>query len=126
VRLTPAGASFAHPLARAAVLAGSDVAERAAAHRALASVLDGDRRVWHLAALADGPDERVAAELDAAARHAGGRGSAAAMSAAYERAAALSPDPRRAGVGWPWPPRRRPTPGSYPGRRTSPGRPGGW
>jgi DNA-binding CsgD family transcriptional regulator len=97
VRLTPAGASFAHPLARAAVLAGSDVAERAAAHRALASVLDGDRRVWHLAALADGPDEQVAAELDDAARHAGGRGSAAAMSAAYERAAALSPDPAARG-----------------------------
>src|SRR5262249_10592357 len=64
VRVTPAGVSFGHPLARAAVLAGSDVAERAAGHRALAGVLDGDRRAWHLAALADGPDEQVAAELD--------------------------------------------------------------
>jgi DNA-binding CsgD family transcriptional regulator len=74
------------------VLAGSDVAERAAGHRALAGVLDGDRRAWHLAALADGPDEQVAAELDAAAERAGRRGSRAAASAAYERAAALSAD----------------------------------
>ena len=88
---------FSHPLARAAVLAGSDVAERAAAHRALAGVLDGDRRAWHLAALADGPDEQVAAELDAAAQRAGRRGSRAAASAAYERAAALSASPAAKG-----------------------------
>jgi len=97
VRVTPAGVSFAHPLARAVVLAGSDVAERTAAHRALASVFDDDRRAWHLAALADGPDELVAAELDAAAQRAGWRGSRAAMSAAYERAAALSADPAARG-----------------------------
>jgi DNA-binding CsgD family transcriptional regulator len=97
VRVIPGGVVFSHPLARAAVLAGSDVAERAVAHRALAGVLDGDRRAWHLAALADGPDERVAAELDAAARNAGVRGSAAAMSAAYERAAGLSADPAAKG-----------------------------
>jgi DNA-binding CsgD family transcriptional regulator len=93
VRVTPAGVSFAHPLARAAVLADSDVAARMAGHRALAGVLDGDRRAWHLAAVADGPDERVAAELDAAAQRAGHRGSRAAMSAAYERAAALTAEP---------------------------------
>jgi DNA-binding CsgD family transcriptional regulator len=97
VRVTPAGVVFSHPLAQAAVLAGTDVAERAAAHRALAGVLDGDRRAWHLAALADGPDEQVAAELDAAARNAGVRGSAAAMSAAYERAAGLSAGPAARG-----------------------------
>lgn len=92
LRVTPAGVVFHHPLARTAVLASSDVAERAAVHRALAGVLDGDRRAWHLAALADGPDEQIAAELDAAARRAGHRGSRAAMSVAYERAAALSAD----------------------------------
>ena len=97
MRVTPAGVSFAHPLARAAVLAGSDVAERAAGHRALAGVLDEDRRAWHLAALADGPDEQVAAELDAAAQRAGRRGSRAAVSAAYERAAALSAGPAARG-----------------------------
>ena len=97
VRVTPAGVTFSHPLARAAVLAGSDVAERAAAHRALAGVLDSDRRAWHLAALADGPDEQVAAELDAAAQRADRRGSRAAASAAYERAAALSAGPAAKG-----------------------------
>src|SRR5215472_10295012 len=114
VRVTPAGVSFGHPLARAAVLAGSDVAERAAGHRALAGVLDGDRRAWHLAALADGPGGQVAA------------------------AAALPPPPptngpprcrtvrRPGGAGWRWPPRRRPTPGSSPGPRAWPGRPGSW
>jgi len=51
LRVTPAGVIFSHPLARAAVLAGSDVAERMAVHQALASVLDGDWRAWHLAAV---------------------------------------------------------------------------
>jgi hypothetical protein len=97
LRVTPAAVIFSHPLARAAALAASDVAERAAAHRALAGVLDGDRRTWHRAALADGPDEEVAAELDAAAQRAGHRGSRAATSAAYERAAGLSADPAAKG-----------------------------
>jgi DNA-binding CsgD family transcriptional regulator len=96
VRVTPAGVCFSHPLVRAAVLAASDVAEQMAGHEALASVVDGDRRAWHLAAMADAPDEQVAAELDAAAQRASRRGSRAAASAAYERAARLSvrPQPR--------------------------------
>src|SRR5262249_59030726 len=44
VRVTPAGVSFAHPLARAAGLAGSRVAERAPADRRPGRELDGDRR----------------------------------------------------------------------------------
>jgi DNA-binding CsgD family transcriptional regulator len=90
LRVTPTGIAFSHPLVRAAAWANFDVADRMAAHRALAGVLDGDRRVWHLAALTAGPDEQVAAGLDAVARHAGRRGSPAAVSAAYERAASLS------------------------------------
>jgi DNA-binding CsgD family transcriptional regulator len=97
LRVTPAGVSFSHPLVRAAVLAGADVAERMAGHQALAGVLDPDQRAWHLAALAPGPDEQVAAELDAAAVRAGHRGSRAATSAAYERAAGLSADPAAKG-----------------------------
>jgi DNA-binding CsgD family transcriptional regulator len=97
LRVTPAGVIFSHPLVRAAVLAGSDVAERMAGHQALASVLGRDERAWHLAALASGPDDQIAAELDAAAQRAGHRGSRAAMSAAYERAAGLSADPAAKG-----------------------------
>jgi hypothetical protein len=97
VRVTPAGVMFSHPLVRAAILAGSDVAERMVAHRALAGVLSGDRRAWHLAAAADGPDDEVAAELDAAAERASRRGSSAAASAAYERAAGLSLSPEARG-----------------------------
>src|ERR1700733_1764388 len=40
VRVTPAGVSFSHPLVRAAVLAGADVAERMTGHQARAGVLD--------------------------------------------------------------------------------------
>lgn len=97
LRVTPARISFTHPLARAAVLTDSDVAERMAVHQALADVLDGGRRAWHLAALADGPDEKVAAELDAAAQRARHQGSRAATSDAYERAAGLSADPAAKG-----------------------------
>src|SRR5258708_14528601 len=43
VRVTPAGGIFSHPLARAAVLAHSHVPARAAAPRAPAGALDGDR-----------------------------------------------------------------------------------
>jgi DNA-binding CsgD family transcriptional regulator len=92
LRVTPASVVFSHPLVRSAVLADSDVAGRVAAHQALADVNDGDRRAWHLAALAIGPDEEVAAALDAAAQRAALRGSSAAVSAAYERAAGLSAD----------------------------------
>ena len=92
LRVTTAGIAFSHPLIRAAALADFNVADRMAAHRALAEALHGDRRVWHLAELAAGPDEDVAAGLDAAAQQAGRQGSPAAMSAAYERAASLSAD----------------------------------
>ncbi|HEX3517343.1 MAG TPA: LuxR family transcriptional regulator [Trebonia sp.] len=97
LRVTPAGIVFSHPLVRSAALAGSDVAERTAGHQALAGVLDGDRRAWHLAAVATGPDEEVAGALDAAAQRAAQRGSSAAVSAAYERAAGLSAGPAARG-----------------------------
>ena len=97
VRVTPAGVIFSHPLVRAAILAGSDVAERMAGHRALAGALAGDAQAWHRAAASDGSDEEVAAELDAVAARASRRGSRAAASAAYEQAAGLSPDPQASG-----------------------------
>ncbi|MEV5511301.1 ATP-binding protein [Streptomyces orinoci] len=85
---------FRHPLIRAAAYQGAEPAERRAAHRALADVLDADRcpdRIaWHLAAAADGPDEEVASRLERVGQSAWERGAFAASIAGRLRAAELS------------------------------------
>jgi DNA-binding CsgD family transcriptional regulator len=98
VRVTAAGVEFRHPLVRSAVYHGASAGERRDAHVALAAALAGrseDRRAWHLAASAVQPDEQVAEALARAAARAGERSGYAAAASGQERAAALTPDPRR-------------------------------
>ncbi|WP_432974999.1 AAA family ATPase [Dactylosporangium sp. CA-233914] len=84
--------AFRHPLIRSAIVAMSTHEERRGAHIALAEALHGDqeRRAWHLAAAAVGPDEAVAELLEDAAHRVMLRGDAFAAVAALIRAAELS------------------------------------
>ena len=66
---------FVHPLYASAVYSSASLERRRAAHRALAEeVADPEERARHLALASDGPDERVAREVEEAARHARMRG----------------------------------------------------
>lgn len=99
LQVGPQRVDLRHPLVRSAVYTGATGRERRRVHTALAAALtalgDTDRRLWHRAAAAEGPDEDVVADLDASARRSSDVGGHEAASAAWERAAELSADPAR-------------------------------
>jgi DNA-binding CsgD family transcriptional regulator len=97
IELDGSALRFRHPLMRSVIYQQAPVADRVAAHRALAEQLAAmpDRRLWHLAAATLGTDETLAAELEKHAERARSRGATMAAVAALRRAATLSDLPAR-------------------------------
>ena len=86
--------AFRHPLLRSAVYADADPGQRRQVHAALAAACgsagDTERAAWHRGEAAAGPDDDVAAALDAAAELARVRGGYSEQALFLARAAELT------------------------------------
>lgn len=89
--------AFRHPLIRSTVYAGAEPGDRRRVHAALAavcdSVRDADRRAWHRAEAAEGVDDGVADDLEAASERARSRGGYSQQALFLSRAAEFTGDP---------------------------------
>jgi len=89
---------FRHPLARSAIYGDAPADRRRELHRAVASALpdtEADRRAWHLALAAFGPDDAASSALGQAGQRAYQRSAYEVSSRAFERAALLAPEEAR-------------------------------
>ena len=90
---------FRHPLVRSAAYTAGSPEDRRAAHLNLAAATDAredpERRVWHLAAGATGPDEDLASALERAAARTQARAGLAAAAAFLQRSVTLTAEPGR-------------------------------
>jgi DNA-binding CsgD family transcriptional regulator len=98
VRIGADRVEFRHPLVRSAVYADATPDHRRRTHRALAGALpdaEADRRAWHLALAALGPDDAACAALEQAGERARRRSAYDVSSRVLEKAARLAPDELR-------------------------------
>ncbi|MEU9455060.1 AAA family ATPase [Streptomyces sp. NPDC048277] len=84
---------FRHPLIRSAVHSAASAEKRRTVQAALAATCAPERRAWHLAEATDGPDDGVAAELEAASELAQARGGYSEQALVLTRAAEMTTHP---------------------------------
>jgi DNA-binding CsgD family transcriptional regulator len=83
---------FAHPLLAPACYEAMPLHRRRLVHERLAGLdVDPEERARHLAIASEGPNEKVAAALDAAAEHAAARGAEQSAAELAQRAVELTP-----------------------------------